>query len=121
MALSTTRVLEVPNLNSSSRKKYGKNWAGWHSPRHLSLFSPKNIELLLKKSGWKVSKTLTYGTMDPYLLYWMSEMEKKGIRWDKNMEDEFMQFIIGMIKFLPKKWKEKTSSLAFMTVTAHPE
>ncbi|CAI8287492.1 MAG: Uncharacterised protein [Owenweeksia sp. TMED14] len=118
---STTLVIEVPNLNSSSRKKYGKNWAGWHSPRHLSLFSPKNIELLLKKSGWKVSKTLTYGTMDPYLLYWMSEMEKKGIRWDKNMEDEFMQFIIGMIKFLPKKWKEKTSSLAFMTVTAHPE
>ena len=47
--------------------------------------------------------------MNPYLLYWMSEMEKKGIRWDKNMENEFTQFMIGMIKFLPKKLNEKTS------------
>ena len=118
---STTLVIEIPNWDSSSRKKYGKNWAGWHTPRHLSLFSPENIGLLLKKSGWKVSKTLTYGTMNPYLLYWMSEMEQKGIRWDKNMEDEFMQFMIGMIKFSPKKWMEKRSSLGVMTVIAHPE
>ena len=118
---STTLIIEIPNFDSSSRKKYGKNWAGWHTPRHISLFSPKNIELLLKKSGWKVSKVLTYGTMNPYLLYWMSEMEKKGISWDKNMEDEFIQFMIGMIKFLPKKLKEKKSSLGIMTVIAHPQ
>jgi 2-polyprenyl-3-methyl-5-hydroxy-6-metoxy-1,4-benzoquinol methylase len=118
---TTTLVIEIPNFDSSSRKKYGKNWAGWHTPRHLSLFSPKNIELLLKKSGWKVCKTSTYGTMNPYLLYWMSEMEQKGIQWDKNMESEFTQFVIGMIKFLPKKWKEKTSSLGIMTVIAQPE
>jgi hypothetical protein len=70
-----------------SRRKYGENWAGWHTPRHISLFSPNNIELLLKK-GWKVSEINTYGTMDPYLLYWMSEMEQKeshGIRiWKMN-------------------------------------
>jgi hypothetical protein len=76
---------------------------------------------LLKKSGWKVTKVLTYGTMNPYLLYWMSEMEKKEISWDKNMEDEFIQFMIGMINFLPKKLKEKKSSLGIMTVIANPE
>ena len=118
---STTLIIEIPNFDSASRKKYGKNWAGWHTPRHISLFSPKNIELLLKKSGWKVSKVFTYGTMNPYLLYWMSEMEKKGISWNKNMEDEFIQFMIGMIKFLPKKLKEKKSSLGIMTVIAHPQ
>jgi hypothetical protein len=54
--------------------------------RHISLFSPNNIELLLQR-GWKVSEINTYGTMDPYLLYWMSEMEKEshGIRiWKMN-------------------------------------
>tara|TARA_B100001059_G_scaffold69089_2_gene66112 strand:+ start:1386 stop:2366 length:981 start_codon:yes stop_codon:yes gene_type:complete len=117
---STTLVIEIPNFDSLSRKKYGKNWAGWHTPRHLSLFSPKNIELLLKKSGWKVSKILTYGSMNPYLLYWMSEMEKKEIQWDKNMEDEFIKFVIGMIKFFPTKLQEKTSSLGIMTVIANP-
>ena len=118
---STKLVIEVPNFNSISRKKYGKDWAGWHTPRHLSLFSPKNIKLLLKKSRWNISKVFTYGTMNPYLLYWMSEMEKKGIDWNKNMEDEFIGFIIGMIKFFPLRFYEKKSSLGIMTIIANPK
>jgi hypothetical protein len=118
---STTLVIEIPNFDSDSRRKYGENWAGWHTPRHISLFSPNNIELLLNKSGWKVSNLLTYGTMDPYLLYWMSEMELKGIKWDKNMEDEFWGFILGMVQFIPKKWMEKEASLGIMTVIATPQ
>jgi len=117
---STTLIIEVPNFDSSSRKKYGENWAGWHTPRHLSLFSPHNLELLLQKSGWKVANLRTYGTMDPYLLYWMSEMELKGIKWDKNMEIEFWEFMLGMALFLPKKMMEQRSSLGIMTVFASP-
>jgi hypothetical protein len=48
-------------------------------------------------------------------------MEQKGIRWDKNMEEEFVQFVIGMVKFLPKRWMEKTASLGVMTVIAQPK
>ena len=118
---STKLIIEIPNFDSSSRKKYGKNWAGWHTPRHLSLFSPKNVTLLLQKSGWKVSELDTYGTMDPYLLQWMSRMEQKGIKWDKNMEDEFWKFVFGMILFAPKKWMQKRSSLGIMTVIATPQ
>ena len=118
---STKIVIEIPNFASSSRRKFGKNWAGWHTPRHLCLFSPHNIALLLKKSGWKVTKTMTYGTMNPYLLYWMSKQEQKGMEWDKNMEEEFIQFMIGMIKFAPKKMIEKISSLGVMTVIAEPD
>ena len=117
---STTLIIEIPNFDSSSRKEFGAHWAGWHTPRHTSLFSPNNVEQLLNNSGWKVSKILTYGTMDPYLLYWMSRMEQKGIAWNKNMEDEFWAFTRGMIAFLPKKWKEKKTSLGIMTVIATP-
>ena len=117
----TSLVIEIPNFDSASRKKYGKNWAGWHTPRHTSLFSPSNVELLLDKSGWKVSKLLTYGTMDPYLLYWMSKMEQKEIKWDKNMEDEFWEFVLGMMLFMPNKLMEKQSSLGIMTVIATPK
>jgi SAM-dependent methyltransferase len=118
---STTLIIETPNFDSASSKKYGENWAGWHAPRHTSLFSPDNIALLLQKSGWKVSELLTYGTMDPYLLYWMSEMEKKEIKWDKNMEDEIFGFMLGMLRFMPQKWREKRSSLGIMTIIATPE
>ncbi len=118
---STTLIIEVPNFDSTSRKKYGKDWAGWHTPRHISMFSPDNVESLLQKSGWKVSKLLTYGTMNPYLLSWMSAMEQEGIKWDKNLEDEFWEFVLGMILFIPKKWMEKRSSLGIMTVIATPQ
>jgi hypothetical protein len=88
-----------------SRRKYSENWAGWHTPRHISLFSPNNIELLLQK-GWKVSEINTYGTMDPYLLYWMRRWNKKGITWDKNMEDEFWEFMLECYN-LYQKMEEK--------------
>lgn len=113
-------IIEIPNFNSQSRKKFGSNWAGWHTPRHTSLFSPTNIKLLLENSGWKVTNLFTYGTMDSYLLEWMSRMEKKNIEWDKNMEDEFISFVIGMLKYFPKKMKEKQTSLGIMTVIAQP-
>lgn len=115
---STTLIIEIPNFESSSRKKFGADWAGWHTPRHTSLFSPQNISLLLKNTGWKVKELHTYGTMDPYLLEWMSRMERKNISWDKNMEDEFVSFVIGKLKYFPKKLREKQSSLGIMTIIA---
>ena len=118
---STTLIIEIPNFDSISRKKYNENWAGWHTPRHTSLFSPDNIKLLLDKSGWNVSQLLTYGTLNPYLLFWMSEIEQKGIQWNKNMENEFWDFVIGMLKFMPTKWNEKKLSLGVMTVIATPK
>ena len=118
---STTLIIEIPNFDSISRKKYNENWSGWHTPRHTSLFSPDNIKLLLDKSGWNVSQLLTYGTLNPYLLFWMSEIEQKGIQWTKNMENEFWDFVIGMLKFMPTKWNEKKLSLGVMTVIATPK
>ena len=118
---STTLIIEIPNFDSISRKKYNENWAGWHTPRHTSLFSPDNIKLLLDKSGWNVSQLLTYGTLNPYLLFWMSEVEQKGIQWNKNMENKFWDFVTGMLKFMPTKWNEKKLSLGVMTVIATPK
>lgn len=118
---STKLIIEVPNFDSSSRKKFGKHWAGWHTPRHTSLFSPNNLEIMLNKSGWKVEQSFSYGSMDPYLIEWMSKMEEKGIEWDKNMENEIIPFIIGMLAFLPKRLMEKKLSLGIMTIVASPD
>lgn len=115
----TTLIIEVPNFDSVSRKKFGSNWAGWHTPRHTFLFSPNNVQLLLEKAGWKVEQIDNYGTMDAYLLYWMSRMEQKGIQWNKSMESEFWSFVRGMLLFEPKKWLPN-QSLGIMTVVAQP-
>lgn len=116
----TTLVIEVPNFDSESRKEFGANWAGWHTPRHTSLFSPDNISRLLKNSGWQTEEVLTYGTLDPYVLYWMSKMEQKGIAWNKNMEEEFVSFVMGMVAFLPKKWQQQRRALGVLTAIAKP-
>jgi hypothetical protein len=51
----------------------------------------------------------------------MSEMEKKGIQWTKNMENEFWNFMRGMLRFVPTKWNEKKLSLGVMTIIANPK
>jgi ubiquinone/menaquinone biosynthesis C-methylase UbiE len=118
---STTLIIEVPNYESKSRKKFGKYWAGWHTPRHLTLFSPDNMNVLLERSGWEIKSIKTHGTLDPYLLYWMSKMEQKGLDWKKELEDEFWEFVLGMLLFFPKKWNQKNSSLGIMTAIAQPK
>lgn len=117
---TTSLIIEVPNFDSHSRRKFNQHWAGWHTPRHTSLFSPKNITLLLEQTGWKIKDILPYGTLDAYLLYWMSKMEQKQIEWNKSLENEFLNFILGLIKFYPLKLKEKQKSLGIMTVIATP-
>lgn len=116
----TRLIVEVPNFNSYTRKKFGKHWAGYHTPRHTALYSPKNIELMLKNSGWKVDEILTYGTLAPYTLHWMSRMEQRGINWSASMEPRFIGYVFGMIIQGPIYLLQKYLSMGFMTIIARP-
>jgi hypothetical protein len=116
----TTLIIEVPNYDSESRKKFGEHWAGFHTPRHTFLFTPETISLALRQSGWKVKNINTFGTLDPYVLYWMSKMEQKEIDWSKSMDSEFFDYVMGMIKFLPKRIRGSKRSLGIMTSVASP-
>jgi len=116
----TRLIIEVPNFNSYTRKKFGKHWSGYHTPRHTALYSPKNIELMLRNSGWKVDQILTYGTLNPYTLHWMSRMEQKGVNWSASMEPRFLGYVIGMVLNAPIYLFQKYFSMGFMTIIARP-
>ena len=116
----TKLIIEVPNFASYTRRKYGKYWAGYHTPRHTGLYSPENIEVLLKNSGWQVESLFTYGSLASYTLHWMSEMEKKQIDWTESMEPRFIGFVAGMVLHSPIYLFEKMVSMGFMTVVAKP-
>ena len=116
----TRLIIEVPNFNSYTRKKFGKHWSGYHTPRHTALYSPQNIELMLKNSGWKVDEILTYGTLNPYTLHWMSRMEQKRIDWSTSMEPRFIGYVIGMVLNAPIYLLQKYFSMGFMTIIARP-
>lgn len=116
----TITVIEVPNYDSDSRKKYGRHWAGYHTPRHTFLFSPDNLKLLLEKTGWRVVDINNQGTLDGYIVYWMSEMEQKGIDWKKDMAPEFWPYVYGMMAFKFKNLFARNKSLGIMTAIARP-
>lgn len=116
----TRLIIEVPNYDSYTRKKFGKHWSGYHTPRHTALYSPKNMELMLKKSGWEVEQILTYGTLNPYTLHWMSRMEQKRIDWSASMESKFIGYVIGMVLNAPLYLFQKYFSMGFMTIIARP-
>lgn len=117
---NTRLIIEVPNFDSYTRKKFGKHWSGYHTPRHTALYSPNNMELMLKNSGWQVEKLLTYGTLHPYTLHWMSRMEQKGIDWSASMESRFMGYVMGMVLHAPIYLWQKYISMGFMTIIAKP-
>lgn len=114
----TRLIIEVPNFDSRTRRKFGENWAGYHTPRHTALYSPENMETLLENSGWQVEKILPYGTLDPFTLHWMSQMEQKGIDWSGSMESRFWGYVRGMVMNLPIYMWERFASMGFLTAVA---
>lgn len=116
----TVLVIEVPNFDCEGRRQWGAHWAGYHTPRHLSLFSPPNLKLLLEKYGWKPLEINPWGTLDPYVLHWMSRMEKRGADWDQSMEGEFVGYVAGMLAFRATRWPQKKRRLGIMTAAAVP-
>jgi ubiquinone/menaquinone biosynthesis C-methylase UbiE len=59
-------IIEIPNIDSTMYKRFGKYWVNLDVPRHLFNFSEKTIEKYAKKVGFKIKrmKTFTY----PYSL-----------------------------------------------------
>lgn len=116
----TQLIIEVPNFNSYSRRRFGQHWSGYHTPRHTALYTKETLALLLQKSGWQVEHHYEYGTLDPYTLHWMSKMEQKKINWSANMEQEFIGFVAGKIMNTPIYMLQKYVSMGFLTVVAKP-
>ena len=46
-------VIEVPNWDSLWRKVFSQHWSGLQIPRHQIFFSPKTLQQLLDKAGFK--------------------------------------------------------------------
>lgn len=94
-------IIEVPDYQSLSAKRQGQYWQGWHSPRHLSLFSPQSFELLFPQSTWTIKQHKRYGTLDAFTLWWLGRMEAKGLDWSASMEKEFWQLLALKVLSFP--------------------
>lgn len=44
--------IDTPNIESTGSKRFGSNWRGLEAPRHLVIFTPDSLHLLLAKCGF---------------------------------------------------------------------
>jgi hypothetical protein len=93
----TRLIIEVPDLGSWSQRRYREHWAGYHTPRHTAIWDRDTMRLLLERSGWAVESIEPVGTLDPWVLVWMSRQERAGIDWSASMESRFAGFMLGRL------------------------
>lgn len=70
-------IIAVPNRSSYDANVYQQYWAAYDVPRHLYHFSPKDIENLFSKHGFKLLKTLPM-KFDSFYVSMLSEKYKSG-------------------------------------------
>jgi 2-polyprenyl-3-methyl-5-hydroxy-6-metoxy-1,4-benzoquinol methylase len=46
--------IDTPSIESIGAQVFGKNWRGIEAPRHLVIFNPSSLQMLLKKTGFEV-------------------------------------------------------------------
>lgn len=63
-------TIATPNTDSIGFKLGQKDWFHLDAPRHLRLYNPKSIELLLKKSGFEVTRYCNPFYDYPLDLFW---------------------------------------------------
>jgi len=56
-------LLSTPNIDSLQFKISKEKWFGIDSPRHLNIYSPKTVKLILNKNGFRILE-ITYPLID---------------------------------------------------------
>jgi ubiquinone/menaquinone biosynthesis C-methylase UbiE len=117
---ATRLIIEVPNYDSLTRSRQKQYWQGFHTPRHTGVYTPATLAKMLQHNGWKVDKQYTYGSLDPFVLWWLGERERKMRKWNKSMEAEFPGFLLQKIISSPLFVLERFLSLGVQTTLAVP-
>lgn len=94
-------VVEVPNYDSLTRRLHGSSWAGLHTPRHTAVYTPATLRAMLHRAGWTIEHQAEFGTLDPYVLWWLGRQEIRGRALDGNLEPAFPGFMLGKVLALP--------------------
>lgn len=90
-------VIEVPDHEGTTRRRHGAHWAGYHAPRHTAVYTERSMRRLLDAAGWEAVSVERSGSLDPYVLEWMSRMEKKGIDWSGSLSRRLPAFLLGRV------------------------
>lgn len=109
-------IIEVPDYDSITAKKQKQFWQGWHSPRHMTLFSKNGFQKLFASNQWTIIKHNRFGTLDAFTLWWLGKMEKKQIDWSRSIEGEFLLLVFLKVLSFPFFIFEKSFPMGIQLV-----
>ncbi len=89
-------VIATPNTKNWQRGLYKENWFQLDPPRHLHLFNPDNLELVVKRNQFDILESFTSVRMDAWSTTVSKVIKRKGrfvIGQDKK---RMADFLIGL-------------------------
>lgn len=109
-------IAEVPMYESLLQKLQKQNWQGWHSPRHLSMFSKTSWTLVFPPEKWEIEKHRTYGTLSAFTLWWLGYREGKNTNWKGDMSQYFWGLVFWKVLLSPIFLLEKIIPMGVQTI-----
>jgi len=100
-------IISTPNVNGWGVKWYKEKWLHWHAPYHLHFFSPKSIETVAERCGFKVS-SIKNATFSDWL-YWqwihlqfLPQNGHPNIYWKPRNDVKFSEAQIQKLEYFSK-------------------
>lgn len=114
-------VVEVPDHASWPRRLQKESWIGYDTPRHAVAYEPQTLSRMLEKAGWRVRQLRRWGTLDPWVLWWLGRQVARGRALDGPLERDFLPFVVGKILTLPAVALQQWVPLGAITAVASRE
>ncbi len=114
----TLLVIEVPDHAGLTRRWQGASWAGYHTPRHTAAYTPTTLRAAVEAGGWRLLRQYQWGTLDPYVLWWLGDQERRGGGFSGSLESRFLPFMLGKVVALPLTLLQRWLPLGFQTAIA---
>lgn len=109
-------IIEVPMYEGVLQKLQKEHWQGWHSPRHMTLFSRNSWTVLFPQDKWKLVRHQSYGTLSAFTLWWLGHRQKQLTNWSGSMEPYFWSLVAWKIILAPIFLLEKIIPFGIQTV-----
>ncbi len=108
---------ETPNIDSWDYKLFRRHWGGYHTPRHLYLFTVNNLNILAEKSGFRVKSIRNLLQPAHWALSVQNLIQDSELKTDLN-NGRCSSFTLLIILSLPinilQRWLSKTSLVEFV-------
>lgn len=109
-------IAEVPLYQGLLQRLQGPHWQGWHTPRHLTLFSVRSWKHAFPEDRWNHLEHRTSGTLSAFTLWWLGHHEKRNGSWSGSMEPHFWGLVFWKVALAPLFLLERFIPLGIQTV-----